>query len=295
MSPLPFEETTALPRIGETTTMATGTAGKMLPSISELLQHHHYHHQEQAEQPVTFIGNHFNANTNNSLTETLERLADAVLKHEEQRLQLQLQLQLQAAIAMKTMSMVSLVQQDTVAIPSDSKANTKKTTTSTPKSRNNSKTQTLQTKKSSLKKKALRKSPELEWAQQKARVLSIEEIRKLKLVFMEKQKTMNKMSGMKMTDISSHYIFQHGNKHDHSNFAKWLKNNRGRNGRGGTNLLLLLIWFRLSHGEDFEKMIRDIPATPAADQKASTRPQELVAVSSESIPLMTISMDTTQA
>lgn len=218
-----------------TSTMATMTAAAMMMVQQQQEAALLAQQQQQQLEPSPLLA-----------IETLGRLAEAVLKEEQQLRHLQF-----ATLGFAPHQATPLPGQES------SKPTKKSATTTTAASKKGTK-RLDQLKKPCLKKKALRKNPELEWAQVKARMLSLEEIRKLKHFFTMKQKTVNKMSGMKMTDISSHYIFQHGSKHDHSNFAKWLKNNRGRNGRGGTNLLLLLIWFRLSHGEDYEKAFQNI-------------------------------------
>jgi len=245
-----------------TTKMATMTAAMMLATqqqeaalVAQQQQQQQQLQYQQLQEPSALLA-----------IETLSRLAEVVLKQEEQ---------LQHIASLGFAHQQQLQQQQAPLSPSTVQAAAAKPKVIKIKQFDSKKDGSKLKKKPCLKKKALRKNPELEWAQSKARMLSLEEIRKLKLFFTIKQKTANKMSGMKMTDISSHYIFQHGSKHDHSNFAKWLKNNRGRNGRGGTNLLLLLIWFRLSYGDDLQKAFQNIETIPAEEQTSTALPPSI--------------------
>lgn len=98
--------------------------------------------------------------------------------------------------------------------------------------------------------KQFRETPETEWAMTVSKDLPMETIRKLKSLYRDRKKEMKKARGLKLTDISSQIIFQDHSKHDHSNFAKWINDKQGRRGRGGINLVILLVWIRLCYGAD---------------------------------------------
>jgi len=98
--------------------------------------------------------------------------------------------------------------------------------------------------------KQFKETPETEWAMTVSRDLPMETIRKLKGLYRDRKKEMKKSRGLKLTDISSQIIFQDRSKHDHSNFAKWINDKQGRRGRGGINLVILLVWVRLCYGAD---------------------------------------------
>ncbi len=86
-------------------------------------------------------------------------------------------------------------------------------------------------------------SPELTWVMEVSKKLSLQHIQTLKSYYSEKSKEYKKKSHVCLSQLSNHYIYhQKEKKHDHSNFAKWIHNKPGRKGRGGINILVLLIW-----------------------------------------------------
>jgi hypothetical protein len=93
--------------------------------------------------------------------------------------------------------------------------------------------------------RVLRQTPQLSEVQNIAKRMTLQEVQTLKRHFVEERKSLKKMHGTKMREIASLHLYEDKRHHDHSNFAKWIQGKHGRNGRGGTNLLLLLLWTKL--------------------------------------------------
>jgi hypothetical protein len=93
--------------------------------------------------------------------------------------------------------------------------------------------------------RVLRQTPQLSEVQNIAKSMTLQEVQTLKRHFVEERKALKKMHGTKMREIASMHLYEDKHHHDHSNFAKWIQGKHGRNGRGGTNLLLLLLWTKL--------------------------------------------------
>lgn len=81
------------------------------------------------------------------------------------------------------------------------------------------------------------------WALQKRATLVRTDIETYKNIYIERKREFSKI--IHLVDVSRKYFYSGGKEHCHSNFAKWIRSKKGRNGIGNINLLILIVYLKI--------------------------------------------------
>lgn len=82
------------------------------------------------------------------------------------------------------------------------------------------------------------------WALEKRNTLDRSHIDTYKKIYIERKHEFSKV--IHLVDVSRKFFYTGNKHHCHSNFAKWIRSKKGRNGTKNINILILIAYLKIA-------------------------------------------------